>query len=741
MKRKVIVRLAVSGVLLLLLGVLTAEAVNQLYSEPRTVSAWGELVDCYLISRTSLPPLPFSYDDVFSKMNTGDWSFLADHWQYKQTDGPYYVAKDSKLAEMKLPLHILVYEDLQRGETIILSSTDGTNFQGEALFKAPEFMPYEKDFPLARYAFDELWPRRIIWEITLKSEADAWLDLACQGNEEQTSELLGGGGMMRMMVPEEHANELWLCLEPQTNGGMNLNVFAPEGFTNRVEIYSSTDLISNVWSIAEQNLYPSGTNPAVWSTGSEIVQFYRAGNMDIDSDGDGVPDARELIVCKTDPSVPDTDTDSMPDGWEADNGLNPLSAGDQLADPDHDMLPNVYEWFYGLDPNSADSASITKLRVDPAHAGDPNTYATIQAAFNASTDYSVIEIAPGTYKGSGNTGLIFPPHPIMLMSADWGTNRCVEIQSSDFIAFCLSDGQDNRTIIRGLNITQTGNLRMQMGFYLGKGSGPLFSGAAPYFDGVQVNLGKSGWTAGFYGLGSTSGTVRFNNCIVRGSGGQNAQSGIYLMDAPAMQAVNCSFLNFNSSTNESHGIMLGVSSINLGHAAAYIEARIANCFWDSSFAFNNNYAVAHTQESRARYHTEVSYSIVPNTASLEGVDILTAVTATNASALPDGLLLSNSPCINASGQSPLSWYDFHGQLRDSMPDIGADEYSDIATTDTDGDGLTDYAEIYDHHTSIFDYDTDNDGVGDGDEIVCGTSPTNIGNYCVTILGEVDDQTG
>jgi hypothetical protein len=270
--------------------------------------------------------------------------------------------------------------------------------------------------------------------------------------------------------------------------------------------------------------------------------------------------------------------------------------------------------------------------------------------------------------------------------------------------------------------------------------GPLFTGAAPYFDGVQVTLGDSDWAVGFYGLGATDGTVRFNNCIVRGAGGQNAQSGIYLMDASDVQVANCSFLDFSSSSHESHGIMLGVSSNNLGHAAASIDARIDNCFWDSSFASNNNYAVAHTQESKIRYHTELSYAAVPTADSLVAVDTMTAVTVNNTTALPDGLILSNSPCINAAGATLLSWHDFHGQPRDSTPDIGADEYSDITTTDTDGDGLTDFSEAFANLTSIFDYDTDDDGVGDGDEVSCGTSPTNMENYCVAIQGEVDDQT-
>ncbi len=78
---------------------------------------------------------------------------------------------------------------------------------------------------------------------------------------EDTASTLGGGMMMRSSAPPEHTNDLWLCLENQTNGTMLLKAFAPTSVSN-VEVYACNDLVSNVWTLVETNLHPIGpTNP------------------------------------------------------------------------------------------------------------------------------------------------------------------------------------------------------------------------------------------------------------------------------------------------------------------------------------------------------------------------------------------------------------------------------------------------------------------------------------------------
>ncbi len=424
MRRKVIIRFAAAGALLLLTGAVAVSTVDKLLLEPLMVESSGGLVEKYIKFREQWGPIVppgVVFGDVAERMSKGDWSFLKENWYFTFSDGVLYVPEKSALAkELKLPIRIQMREDMKTGQIYIFSAplTDEkeAGFVGVAAFSAPEFMPYEKDFPQDKYLFDELSPRRIVWEITLKPEADAWADLIFQREASASSaKLLEGGGMMSMMmVPEEYANDLWLCLEPQS-GSINLNVFAPEGFTNRVEIYSCTDLISNVWTIFEQNLYPSGTNPVTLDVSGSEVRFYAAGNMDIDSDVDGIPDASEKYIYKTDPNNPDTDGDGMPDGWELQYSFNPLVYADGGFDFDSDGLSNANEYLNSTRPDMWDTdgdlmpdgwevAGALNPLIDDS-TGDPDGDGVNNLAeYNAGTHPQIANITP---PAGATGGLVF----------------------------------------------------------------------------------------------------------------------------------------------------------------------------------------------------------------------------------------------------------------------------------------------------------------------------------------------
>ena len=76
-----------------------------------------------------------------------------------------------------------------------------------------------------------------------------------------------------------------------------------------------------------------------------------------DSDCEKNYDSDTLTNCEefaygTDPNNPDTDGDSMPDGWEVDNSMDPLTGDDALADADQDGYCNLREYLSGSNPRN-----------------------------------------------------------------------------------------------------------------------------------------------------------------------------------------------------------------------------------------------------------------------------------------------------------------------------------------------------------------------------------------------------
>jgi len=74
----------------------------------------------------------------------------------------------------------------------------------------------------------------------------------------------------------------------------------------------------------------------------------------IDGDEDGLTDQDEVNIYGTNPSQADSDNDEMPDGWEVEYSLDPLT-NDAMNDADGDGSNNLSEYQASTDPNDSDT--------------------------------------------------------------------------------------------------------------------------------------------------------------------------------------------------------------------------------------------------------------------------------------------------------------------------------------------------------------------------------------------------
>lgn len=114
----------------------------------------------------------------------------------------------------------------------------------------------------------------------------------------------------------------------------------------------------------------------------------------------------------------------------------------------------------------------------------------------------------------------------------------------------------------------------------------------------------------------------------------------------------------------------------------------------------------------------------------------------------DYRLATNSPCVDAGSPTGFPALDVDGVSRGldgdhdgvARNDIGAYELLH-AGADSDGDGLTDEAEVTIHHTDPADPDCDDDGQDDGDESTAGTDPHNPADWFGVVEAVTDPVTG
>ena len=143
----------------------------------------------------------------------------------------------------------------------------------------------------------------------------------------------GNDGKQRRIGIEKTSNDLWLSSRGPAHGLTNIEiaVHIPDGFTNRLELFTCTNLMGFWWTLAATNLFVEGMDIVCWTENppKEVkCRCYAVGNADVDSDDDDLSDAREKFLYHTSPTNLDTDEDGVGDGMEACNGTNPIDPND-----------------------------------------------------------------------------------------------------------------------------------------------------------------------------------------------------------------------------------------------------------------------------------------------------------------------------------------------------------------------------------------------------------------------------
>ncbi len=119
--------------------------------------------------------------------------------------------------------------------------------------------------------------------------------------------------MMSLQTPVTH---LQLAIENTTNGTVVLEIGWPATFTNELEIFATTNLAGHVWQVVCTDIDTSSSTHFLWEDWAFTNtpnRSYIASKADVDTDGDGLADGREIYLYNSLTNAIDSDFDGLSD--------------------------------------------------------------------------------------------------------------------------------------------------------------------------------------------------------------------------------------------------------------------------------------------------------------------------------------------------------------------------------------------------------------------------------------------
>ncbi|MFH1853348.1 MAG: right-handed parallel beta-helix repeat-containing protein [Candidatus Neomarinimicrobiota bacterium] len=218
-------------------------------------------------------------------------------------------------------------------------------------------------------------------------------------------------------------------------------------------------------------------------------------------------------------------------------GMQPIPATDYLGN----ARPRPEESNPDLGPIEHDNA-IQRYWVyqvattgNDANDGITAPFKTIQCAINQTVDKDTIEVAAGTYSGTGNFGLDFSGRNIVLRSANGPDMTIIDGGP----AFSLSNGEPATAMVIGFTL-QSGNVVDNDG-----GAIQLTNAAAPTFRNLKlVNNTANGRGGAIFAQNSTA---KFINCLIIQNNGGNG--GAAYLDGGAVEFIHCTIADNNAQND------------------------------------------------------------------------------------------------------------------------------------------------------------------------------------------------